>query len=50
MQATRLIMAGIDTALAPLRADEMEMPRYVDTSRPNDTSRVLPLPLPLPRP
>ncbi|MFB9338427.1 lysophospholipid acyltransferase family protein [Actinoplanes octamycinicus] len=44
MQATRLIMAGIDTALAPLRADEMEMPRYVDTSRPHDTSRVRPRP------
>ena len=44
MRATRLIMEGIDAALAPLRADEMQTPRYVDTSRPHDTSRVRPRP------
>ncbi|WP_043511856.1 MULTISPECIES: 1-acyl-sn-glycerol-3-phosphate acyltransferase [unclassified Actinoplanes] len=40
MRATRLIMEGIDAALAPLRADEMQLPRYVDASRPVDLSRV----------
>lgn len=44
MRATRLIMEGIDAALAPLRAGEMEMPRYVDVSRPEDLSRVRPRP------
>jgi 1-acyl-sn-glycerol-3-phosphate acyltransferase len=42
MRATRLIMEGIDAALAPLRAGEMRMPRYVDTTRPRDMSRVRP--------
>ncbi|MEV6302101.1 lysophospholipid acyltransferase family protein [Actinoplanes sp. NPDC051861] len=42
VQATRLIMDGIDEALAPLRAGEMRMPRFVDRSRPPDTSRVRP--------
>ncbi|GIF02538.1 lysophospholipid acyltransferase family protein [Actinoplanes siamensis] len=42
MRATRLIMEGIDAALAPLRAGEMEIPRYVDGTRPVDTSRVRP--------
>ncbi|MFI1991961.1 lysophospholipid acyltransferase family protein [Actinoplanes sp. NPDC020271] len=44
MRATRLIMEGIDAALAPLRAGEMQLPRYVDTSRPADGSRVRPRP------
>ncbi|MEU8243450.1 lysophospholipid acyltransferase family protein [Actinoplanes missouriensis] len=44
MRATRLIMAGIDETLAPLRADEMRTPRVVDTSRPRDMSRVRPRP------
>ncbi len=42
MRATRLIMEGIDAALAPLRAGEMQIPRYVDTTRPADMSRVRP--------
>jgi 1-acyl-sn-glycerol-3-phosphate acyltransferase len=42
MRATRLIMDGIDAALAPLRAGEMELPSYVDSSRPADMSRVRP--------
>ncbi|WP_229074831.1 1-acyl-sn-glycerol-3-phosphate acyltransferase [Actinoplanes sp. DH11] len=42
MRATRLIMSGIDDALAPLRADEMRMPKVVDSSRPRDMSRVRP--------
>ena len=42
MQATRLIVEGIDRALLPLRADEPEMPRYVDSTRPVDMSRVRP--------
>ncbi|GIF13495.1 lysophospholipid acyltransferase family protein [Actinoplanes teichomyceticus] len=44
MRATRLIMDGIDAALAPLRADEMRTPKYVDRSRPADMSRVRPRP------
>ncbi|GAA2691442.1 lysophospholipid acyltransferase family protein [Actinoplanes palleronii] len=44
MHATRLIMEGIDAALAPLRTGEMQIPRYVDTTRPPDTSRVRPRP------
>ncbi|MEU4689329.1 lysophospholipid acyltransferase family protein [Actinoplanes sp. NPDC023714] len=40
MQATRLIMTGIDQTLAPLRAGEMREPRVADTSRPHDMSRV----------
>lgn len=42
MRATRLIMEGIDAALAPLRVGEMELPRYVDPTRPPDMSRVRP--------
>ncbi|MBU2665517.1 1-acyl-sn-glycerol-3-phosphate acyltransferase [Actinoplanes bogorensis] len=42
MQATRLIMAGIDATLAPLRTSEMETPHYVDTTRAEDLSRVRP--------
>ncbi|WP_328474067.1 1-acyl-sn-glycerol-3-phosphate acyltransferase [Actinoplanes sp. NBC_00393] len=42
MQATRLIMEGIDAALTPLRAGEMQTPRFVDRSRPADMSRVRP--------
>jgi len=42
MRATRLIMAGLDDALAPLRADEMQTPHIVDHSRPPDMSRVRP--------
>ncbi|MFC7533148.1 lysophospholipid acyltransferase family protein [Actinoplanes sp. GCM10030250] len=42
VQATRLIMEGIDEALAPLRAGEMRMPHFVDRSRPRDMSRVRP--------
>lgn len=41
-QATRLIMAGIDDTLAHLRAGEMEMPHFVDHTRPPDLSRVRP--------
>jgi 1-acyl-sn-glycerol-3-phosphate acyltransferase len=44
MRATRLIMEGLDAALAPLRADEMQTPKYVDKSRPHDTTRVRPRP------
>jgi 1-acyl-sn-glycerol-3-phosphate acyltransferase len=40
MQATRLIVEGIDRALLPLRAGEPEMPLHVDTTRPRDMSRV----------
>jgi 1-acyl-sn-glycerol-3-phosphate acyltransferase len=40
MQATRLIVEGIDRTLGPLRADELEIPRHVDPSRPHDLSRV----------
>ncbi|MET0417389.1 MAG: lysophospholipid acyltransferase family protein [Actinoplanes sp.] len=42
MRATRAIMAGIDDTLAPLRAGEMETPRFVDHTRPPDLSRVRP--------
>lgn len=40
MQATRLIVEGIDRTLAPLRAGEPRMPRFVDRTRPVDLSRV----------
>ena len=40
MQATDRIMEGIAQTLAPLREGELETPRYVDTSRRIDTSRV----------
>jgi 1-acyl-sn-glycerol-3-phosphate acyltransferase len=40
MQATRLIIEGIDRTLLPLRADEPETPRFVDRTRPDDMSRV----------
>jgi 1-acyl-sn-glycerol-3-phosphate acyltransferase len=42
MRATRLIMEGIDAALAPLRDGEPREPRFVDTTRPYDVSRVRP--------
>ncbi|WP_433833429.1 lysophospholipid acyltransferase family protein [Actinoplanes sp. CA-015351] len=42
MRATRLIMTAIDETLAPLRADEMGMPKVIDHSRPRDMSRVRP--------
>lgn len=42
MQATRLIIEGIDRTLLALRADEPESPRYVDRTRPVDMSRVRP--------
>jgi 1-acyl-sn-glycerol-3-phosphate acyltransferase len=44
MRATRVIMAGIDDTLAVLRADEMQVPRHVDHTRPPDLSRVRPRP------
>jgi 1-acyl-sn-glycerol-3-phosphate acyltransferase len=44
VQATRLIMAGIDETLAPLRAGEMRTPYVVDRTRPPDMSRVRPRP------
>jgi 1-acyl-sn-glycerol-3-phosphate acyltransferase len=40
MQATRRIVDGIDATLAALRPDELEMPRFVDRTRPVDMSRV----------
>jgi 1-acyl-sn-glycerol-3-phosphate acyltransferase len=42
MQATRRIMAAIDDTLAELRPGEMRTPRFVDTTRPHDLSRVRP--------
>ncbi|GAA1655321.1 lysophospholipid acyltransferase family protein [Actinoplanes couchii] len=42
LQATQLIMEAVDAALTPLRRDEMRMPRVVDVSRPDDSSRVRP--------
>jgi 1-acyl-sn-glycerol-3-phosphate acyltransferase len=42
MRATQRIMTAIDETLAPLRSDEMEMPRHPDTTRPLDLSRVRP--------
>jgi 1-acyl-sn-glycerol-3-phosphate acyltransferase len=44
MHATRRIMAAIDDTLAPLRRDEMQVPRHVDGTRPYDISRVRPRP------
>jgi 1-acyl-sn-glycerol-3-phosphate acyltransferase len=44
MNATRRIMTAIDDTLAPLRRDEMRTPRFVDTTRPYDMSRVRPRP------
>jgi 1-acyl-sn-glycerol-3-phosphate acyltransferase len=40
MQATRLIMEGIDRTLAELRTGEMQTPLFVDRTRPPDHSRV----------
>jgi 1-acyl-sn-glycerol-3-phosphate acyltransferase len=40
VEATRLIVEGIDAALTPLRSGEPEMPRFVDRTRPVDMSRV----------
>lgn len=42
VQATRLIVEGIDRTLLPLRSGEPEMPLHVDTTRPRDMSRVRP--------
>ncbi|MEV6635423.1 lysophospholipid acyltransferase family protein [Actinoplanes sp. NPDC051470] len=39
-RATRLIVEGIDAALAPLRAGEMRTPAFVDRTRPVDMTRV----------
>jgi 1-acyl-sn-glycerol-3-phosphate acyltransferase len=44
LQATRLIVEGIDRTLLPLRAGELEMPAFVDSTRPRDMSRVRPRP------
>jgi 1-acyl-sn-glycerol-3-phosphate acyltransferase len=44
MRATQRITEAIDETLAPLRADEPEMPRFVDRTRPVDMSRVRPRP------
>jgi len=44
MNATRRIMAAIDDTLAPLRSGEMQVPRFVDGTRPYDVSRVRPRP------
>ena len=44
MQATRLIMEGIDATLAQLRAGEMETPHVIDRTRPPDNTRVRPRP------
>lgn len=40
MRATQRIVEGIDRTLAPLRADEPELPHFVDRTRPVDMSRV----------
>ena len=40
MQATRLIIEGIDRTLLPLRATEPQVPNFVDRTRPVDMSRV----------
>ena len=40
VRATRLVVEGIDAALAPLRAGEPRMPAFVDRTRPVDLSRV----------
>jgi 1-acyl-sn-glycerol-3-phosphate acyltransferase len=47
MRATRLIMAGIDETLTPLRAGELRLPHVVDHTRPPDLSRVRPRPDPV---
>jgi 1-acyl-sn-glycerol-3-phosphate acyltransferase len=44
MRSTQRIIEAIDRTLAPLRAGEMEMPRFVDRTRPVDMSRVRPRP------
>ena len=44
MQATRLIMAGIDDTLAHLRAGEMQIPHVIDHTRTHDISRIRPRP------
>jgi 1-acyl-sn-glycerol-3-phosphate acyltransferase len=44
LQATRLIVEGIDRTLLPLRAGELEVPVFVDSTRPRDVSRVRPRP------
>jgi hypothetical protein len=42
LHATRLIMDAIDETLTPLRLDEMQTPKVIDSSRPHDLSRVRP--------
>jgi 1-acyl-sn-glycerol-3-phosphate acyltransferase len=44
MHATRRIIDAIDHTLAPLRADEPELPHHMDHTRPADMSRVRPRP------
>jgi 1-acyl-sn-glycerol-3-phosphate acyltransferase len=44
MRATRRIIDAIDATLGPLRADEPELPRRRDCTRPVDMSRVRPRP------
>jgi 1-acyl-sn-glycerol-3-phosphate acyltransferase len=44
MRSTQRIIEAIDRTLAPLRAGEMQMPRFVDRTRPVDMSRVRPRP------
>lgn len=44
MRATRRIVEAIDETLAPLRADEPQLPRRVDTTRAVDMARVRPRP------
>ncbi|MEU4424869.1 lysophospholipid acyltransferase family protein [Actinoplanes sp. NPDC024001] len=47
VQATRLIMEGLDEALTPLRLTELQTPHFVDHSRPADLSRVRPRRVPV---
>jgi 1-acyl-sn-glycerol-3-phosphate acyltransferase len=44
MRATQRITEAIDVTLAPLRPGELQMPRFVDVTRPVDMSRVRPRP------
>jgi len=43
-RATERIIAGMTAALRPLRVDEPDLPRYVDPTRPTETTRALPPP------
>jgi hypothetical protein len=40
MRATDRIVEGIAQTLVPLRRDELELPHFVDSTRPVDMSRV----------